>query len=112
MPQPTEQREGAAAVALVLERAADRLSKPGAWTQVHLARDVNGVPVKPGDYRATCWCISGALLREAPSRPLMDYPTLDAAIGMYPSWNDAPERTQSEVVAKLREAAAAARGRA
>jgi hypothetical protein len=49
-------------------RAAERLSKPGAWTQDASARDAHGIPVGSKSPDATCWCLLGAIVAEAKTR--------------------------------------------
>lgn len=101
----------------VLLAAAELLEKPGAWTQ-----NTFGL----GD----CYCVRSAISAAAgqPYRSAGDGPAELALAKTLPGfdttrdgdlfghsgsvivrWNDATERTQSEVVAKLREAAALAR---
>jgi len=101
-------------VAEILNRAADLLEKPGAWTQGAYARDALGVGVQsvfemPAD--AGCFCIAGAVARAGgPERmwgaliPVIDLLGLERADEAV-QWNDDPRRTQAEVVAALREAA-------
>lgn len=107
-------------VADILDKAADLIEPEGAWTQGASARNASGFDIDgldrfySGDVDDTpvCWCTAGAIY-EATSRWFFD----DPAYGFFskyigdavPSWNDAPERTQAEVVSKLREAAALAR---
>lgn len=95
-------------VADVLEAAADLIEPEGRWAQ--------DIFYKRGD----CYCLVGAL-REAAGAgsaiavergPIAD--AVHAARGpddrvMLHDWNDAPGRTQAEVVAKLREAASLSR---
>jgi hypothetical protein len=91
----------ALSVAEVLDAAADLIEPEGAWTQGEWGSD-------------GCWCLDGALM--AAKGSCQTWPELEAvrnAIGpeceTAIGWNDAPERTQAEVVAKLREAAAKAK---
>lgn len=102
----------------VLERAANRLSKPGAWTQGADSRDADGndldnVDPDDGDHSPVSWCAGGAIFAEAPNQVTYEAArnVLASVTGSYVpmDWNDAAERTQQEVVAKLREAAALAR---
>lgn len=102
----------------ILERAADLIEPEGAWTQGDTARDENGVALGIGtEPQAVCWCILGAIAKvsgmgwsDASQFIAKMYPDDPGAdIPGVASWNDAPERTQVEVVAKLREAAAIAR---
>jgi hypothetical protein len=109
------------AVADVLDRAADLLTPEGAWTQGYSARDANGSPVFVDDKSAVCFCMWGAIAKvtgdlsaqdrrpiRAITKPLGWAATPDN-LGRF---NDTPGRTQAEVVAKLREAAALDRARA
>ena len=99
-------------IADVLERAADLIGRNG-WTQ-----DAFGEP-------GGCHCVRGAIAEIAGIDPresrhdaetvLAEHilghpiPRLSCAGSVLVRWNDTPGRTQSEVVAKLREAAAKAR---
>lgn len=103
-------------VAEVLERAANLIEPEGAWTQDWFARDVIGREVEAIDPHANCWCVRGAVFavcgsdsvdEEAIFNPLHDL--LGFELMSVEEWNDDPDRTQTEVVAKLREAAALAR---
>lgn len=100
-------------VAEVLSRAADLIEPERAWTQGCEARDVDGVELV--DYSGTdaiCWCVGGAIWKAADDvgykNPNVAMRFLESLLDVcnVPEWNDAPKRTQSEVVAKLREAAA------
>lgn len=103
-------------VADVLERAADLIEPEGAWTQGCGSRDDSGANLddaEPGEGGpAVCFCAAEAIWRVNalyyginPAHQFM----MRFVGGEIPKWNDAPERTQAEVVAKLREAAALAR---
>lgn len=101
--------------AAVLSEAADLLSRPGAWTQESWFRTKTGKAThRPGN--ATCMCAEGALAIAARVHPsdVYKHPAACALARLIPStftdipdWNDAPGRTQAEVVAALREAAKA-----
>ena len=101
-------------VSEILNRAADLIEKPGAWTKGELARvSPRGEAVATADDRARCWCIEGALKRTAEfagaSRCLTEeaYQAVRRVVGtdfIY-EWNDKRGRKQSEVVAALRQAA-------
>lgn len=106
----------ALSVADVLDRAADLIEPEGAWIQGRLCED--GCDLQ----NASCFCAMGAILRVGSSSLIgrKSVPVFEASLpsgfreygaGLRPAadWNDAPERTQGEVVAKLREAAAKAR---
>ncbi|MGV0964165.1 MAG: DUF6197 family protein [Polynucleobacter sp.] len=105
-------------VADVLDRAADLIEPEGKWTQGAYGRDATGCEVI-GVENAVCFCAMGAMYKARGDigafehdpdlvRPLaaLIERTCDAAID---DWNDASERTQTEVVSALREAAALAR---
>jgi len=105
-------------VAEVLERAADLIEPEGAWTQGAFARNAQGKDTGLSESRgpATCWCVLGATDHvSGEDDPVVQADHLlaqvigGAAHNGLGEWNDAPGRTQSEVVAKLREAAALAR---
>lgn len=96
-------------VAEVLEGAADRVAN--GWCQ--------GVYYYDG-----CFCVLGAIA-DACNEDAMKISFFERLPGeathqlrgvtgafVLQAWNDAPDRTQAEVVAKLREAAAVARGNA
>lgn len=116
----TDTPMGGASVSEVLAAAADLLEKPGAWTQFdnpdeypdgETARDASGNSVPGDDPTAVCFCVFGAIERICPS-PLVGREAdrlLAASLGMSTGaivdWNDAPERTQAEVVTALRQAA-------
>lgn len=96
----------------VLEEAADLLAKPGAWTQGALSRDADGknVPLNDG----ICFCMGGAISKSADGAKTAQRKAMQAVrdvvgAGWVAGWNDDPKRTQAEVVAKLREAAALAK---
>ncbi|GAA0729863.1 DUF6197 family protein [Sphingomonas japonica] len=102
-------------VAEVLDRAADLIEPQGAWTQYYYALDAYGRETYYAK-EATCFCALGAISVACGAEPSEEEGTgpqklLWKLIGAVPisEWNDAPERTQAEVVAKLREAAALAR---
>lgn len=99
----------------ILTKAAELLEKPGAWTQGAFARTATGEKCFPGA-NAVCWCAGGALTqvspREAAVAATKAYRLFDDLVGGLLSFNDHPSRTQAEVVAKLREAAAKATGAA
>jgi hypothetical protein len=91
-------------IADVLERAADLIEPEGAWTQGSYG----------GGHLPTCM---GGAVNIARGRQAWETPAGDPIAAFLAQclgqkvafWNDAPERTQAEVVAKLREAAAKAR---
>ena len=100
-------------IADVLDKAADLIEPEGAWTQGAEARDANGEELSYPYDDAVCFCAGGAVWKAghewsvAISAWRLFQSTVPYEDG--PEWNDEPERTQAEVVAKLREAAAKAR---
>lgn len=103
-----------ASVAEVLEKAADLIEPEGAWTQGQLARGKSGRAVDEFGSHAARFCAYGAICRVTRyNAPHVDaIGTLQRAIGRDRSitrWNDQRDRTQAEVVSKLRDAAAIAR---
>jgi hypothetical protein len=102
----------------VLASAADLIEVEGAWTQRVFARNAEGEETGLSECRgpAVCWCALGAISKIAGNDDLLveraEYALmrlLRCEVDGIANWNDAPERTQAEVVAKLREAAAIAR---
>lgn len=101
----------------ILRKAADLIEPEGAWTQEAFARTKRGRPIGYGEAPAMCFCALGAMYRSSLAVPLSlaeatrDY--LDRIVGSdVTGWNDAPERTQAEVVQALRDAASLAEAEA
>lgn len=90
----------------VLHRAADLLEEFG-HTKGALARTDAGDECEPEDTAATSFCVQGALRRAnrdlGTARYSVPYDVL--GVGSAHEWNNAPERTKAEVVARLRAAA-------
>lgn len=96
----------------VLIAARQKLTPEGAWTQHVLARSALGFRVPPNSPTATCWCLRGALSsvsRPGPNRSqgeleiravLVLAKLLGGHLHVW-HWNDAPGRTQAEVLALL-----------
>lgn len=88
----------------ILNDAADLVSR--GWTQRTYARDAQRAPCPWDSPDAASWCMSGAVSRAA--RSVGDevasaaYEFCWRFMGDMSAWNDAPERTQDEVVRKLR----------
>lgn len=91
----------------VLAKAADLIEPEGAWTQDVWRNDTR-----------TCFCAEGAIAQAAGIEPARagahdSSRYLETAVGIgrweVPTWNDAPGRTQAEVVAALRKASALAK---
>ena len=105
-------------IAGVLEKAADLIEPEGAWTRGG-TRVASGYTTWSEDPLAVSFCALSAISRSAggwtTELAFACRVALRRTIGLKPhemlgdDWNDAPERTQAEVVAKFREAAAAAR---
>jgi len=102
-------------IADVLERAADLIEPEGKWTQGESARTADGQVVFAPHKDAVCWCLYGAIAQVGGANCDFNSTTylasrfIEKGEETLAAWNDAPERTQAEVVAKLREAAALAR---
>jgi len=109
------QTGAAKTVADILTAAADLIEPEGRWTTGAFARTVKGRVIGSSEAPATCWCAVGAVYRSAyPHGSYRVYRALELlsdTVGCYHigGWNDAPERTQAEVVAALRAAAEKAR---
>lgn len=90
----------------VLSQAADLIEPEGRWTQRSVARDAAGNVVHSLQDAAVCWCLVGAVQRVS-SRQAVGDEALDYVArlrGGTWSYNDAPGRTQAEVVQALRDA--------
>jgi hypothetical protein len=102
-------------IADILDAAADLIEPEGAWTQGVLGRDERGCILTSNELgRAVSFCAAGAIQRAAGlpfQTPEGAHRFVRKVIGRKEIgyWNDRPRRTQAEVVAKLREAAALAR---
>lgn len=121
--QPIVAEEATLSPSAILDKAADIISKPDAWTQGSYGRlGPNGMAISGIRQllaECTCFCAYGGMAVAARKGVgLIEASSPSAffcqAVGVEDStdaqiWNDAKERTQAEVVAKLREAAALAR---
>lgn len=98
-------------VSEVLSRAADLIEPEGCWTRGAFARVAPGASSVPAHFAAAaCWCLMGAVIHEAPATGGIQkraYEYISSVLGKrhIDEWNDAPDRTQAEVVAALRKAA-------
>lgn len=114
-------KDGAASgelVADLLIRAAYLSSQPEAWCQHYLARFRDGTGTysrkRLRSIKVESRCMLGALYSEYDRDPLVDihaaYEAIVQSIGTsrVADWNDAPSRTQNEVVAALLRAASIA----
>lgn len=94
-------------VSEVLSKAADLLEPEGAFTKGAYARDIFNADVDEDAPDAVCWCAIGALWLTSPTGKTTQEARrylLEVTGQGITAWNDAPERTQAEVVAALREA--------
>jgi len=90
----------------ILKAARELLAVPERWTTGVLARAQSGYEVTPSSAKAVSWCMSGACLKiggdestfSATFCSVIDALDLDTCI---PIWNDAPERTHAEVLARF-----------
>jgi hypothetical protein len=104
-------------IAEILDAAADLITPPGKWTQIQMAADLRGECCDSTSPEARCWCAAGAIVRvggysdyEGLVALSAAYDAADCAVGgSLTEFNDDPHRTQAEVVAALRKAAAIAR---
>ena len=98
----------------VLLAAADLIEPEGAWCKIYSARDAKGKSVRASSSKACSWCILGSITRAQAASHSSQWGKTIAAVTVVlgnrsiAEWNDAPERTQAEVVAALRAAAGAA----
>lgn len=101
-------------VAEVLTEAADLCER--GWCQDAFAMDSDGQEVSSGDPSACRFCAHGAVNRASNAWPVaheaiscLAYLLKESSLPeVVMTWNDDEARTQAEVVAKLREAAALA----
>jgi len=94
------------------------------WSQFGDARSVNGAPVKPWSEAAVSWSLLGALVaavedgagRHGEAVTIIDLAAACALLGRVvdadslAAWNDAPERSQADVVDALMTASEADEG--
>lgn len=91
----------------VLIAARDLIARPGGWTQGYIARLGDDRPCTYEYSYAAKFCLAGAVAKVALHiRPLTQFTALfhwldEFAGGSLTRWNDAPERTQADVVALL-----------
>jgi len=101
-------------VSEALERCADILEERGAWIQHSTALNRRGEEADPCSGLAARWCAIGAINRVCGRDPTTDVnkgcvAAMREVIGKRAKWvqhwNDAPSRTQEEVVEAFRTAA-------
>lgn len=96
-----------------LRAAADLIEPEGAWCQRNYARDEYRHPVDVMSPHAVCFCANGAIKRTANGNAAETISTFRRFVHhkfghQYfetTNWNDAPKRTQKQVVYALRECA-------
>ena len=88
-------------------REARKLIERG-WCQHHYAEDAAGNIAEVGDDAAVAWCAAGALWKAGTG--IYEVGLMKRAIGgcATDAWNDAPGRTQAEVLAAFDRAIALA----
>jgi hypothetical protein len=73
------------------------------WTKNAYARNAAGTIVESSSKNAVAWCLAGAVFAAYATKADRDAAFTKLALVMpdpgYIHWNDAPERTQTEVVA-------------
>lgn len=97
-------------------KAYELIDKPEKWTKGTYERDIDGNPYYSGSYKGpVCYCLLGALRNAYPEAYKEDsiewdvikgniYKKLELSNGeTIADWNDAPERTWSEVYSLLKE---------
>jgi hypothetical protein len=92
-----------------IREAAAQLLEQG-WTQGYYARDAKGEECSPTSDTAVRWCFNGALIAVAGGKSgfgvrhaIRARAAAESGIGnSIGFWNDAPSRTQAEVVAAMR----------
>lgn len=96
----------------ILEQAANLVEK--GWTQGASARTPDGHMTLPTEHDAVCWCAAGAIwaitedFEERTNAQICFRRFIGQPIA---EWNDAPSRTQAEVVEALRSASLRAKAR-
>lgn len=101
----------------LFSRAADLIEPEGCWIQRDYA-EVDGIGDDAWHPRATCWCAEGAIIRAGGLTDVETfwqsraYEIVANKVGCtIVAWNDAPGRTQAEVVSTLRSIAQDSIGR-
>lgn len=88
-------------------KAARALIEKG-WTQKWFARDAAGDVCNSSSPNAVCWCVIGACHATGIPDDTIAYMARTQKIAYLPRWNDAPDRTQAEVLALFDKAIALA----
>ena len=80
--------------------ARKRITPKGAWCQGEVAKDKNGAEVGIDSPRAVAWCMLGATGTHSDASSSADLMLAQVVPGNeVTAWNDAPGRTQKEVLA-------------
>lgn len=90
----------------VLVHARELIATPDKWTQGSLSETASGELCDEKAAAAACFCLDGALMRASGVKMVWDAYTalgFDSMTELW-DWNDAPERTHAEVLARLDEA--------
>lgn len=103
----------------ILEGARELIATPEKWTKRAFARDQSGACVNSASQNAVCLCPTGAILR-ASNSALVGSAALDSVLAALSFsswerlwiWNDAAQRTHSEVLSRLDAAIEAERKKA
>jgi hypothetical protein len=79
-----------------------KLATPSRWTQMAGARDKRGGCVDVASNQAVCWCLAGACVNQGTFYEfrLLGFQNISQLV----AWNDAPERTHADVLARIDEA--------
>ncbi len=86
-----------------MQAAHDLLAREGGWTQGAFARTAAGRVIGPSCAPASCFCPVGAIIAAGGGVPEREFFAavccgVEDLHALY-AWNDAPDRTQAEVVA-------------
>ena len=78
------------------------LAEPTAWTKGAMSRDKQGSPEYPRASPTVCWCALGAITTRSPlAREQLRQELGFDTDWQITEWNDAPERTHSDVITLL-----------
>lgn len=93
----------------ILDAAADLIEPPGTWVQGAFATNKEGLLVFVSSKEAHAFCMVGALQKITGTAPSTYFPAITYLVNNLPctgiEFNENPDRTQEEVVSKLREVA-------
>lgn len=86
-------------------KPSELIATPDKWTKGEMAKDADGFPVFSTQDSAVCWCLLGAINRACgidANRVVIFNKLGFKKINELTDWNDAPERTHSDVLARLK----------